>query len=314
MYSAEQGLPHAMDLNLFKVFDAVYRANSLTEAAKDLHITQPAVSNALARLREHFDDPLFVRRGRSIAPTPLADSIAGDISNSLITLQESLHRGQEFNPSTSKRQFVISMGDPTEFIALPELISQLQLQAPGIRLQSQRLVRDQLSRQLISGEVSMAVDIPQSLDSSIQQQFLFKDQLCVLMRKDHPLSTQTLTLKHYLNAGHISVSGRSRGTVLEDTTLNRKGLNRDIIFRGQSYYSASHIIARSDLLLALPRHLALRFQQFLPLHIAALPLRMPALEMMMYWHRSATNDTAHEWLRSCIQKIIAQHGDEAQPE
>ena len=299
-----------MDLNLFKVFDAVYRASSLTEAAKDLHITQPAVSNALARLREHFDDPLFVRRGRSIAPTPLADSIAADISNSLISLQESLHRGQQFDPATSKRRFIISMGDPMEFVALPSLISQLQEHAPGIRLQSQRLVRDQLSRQLISGELSMAVDIPQAVDPSIQQQFLFKDDLWVMMRQDHPLAGQALSLKSYLQALHISVSGRSRGSVIEDAALNRKGLNRNIILRGQSYYSASHIVAESDLLLTLPRHLALRFAQFLPLTIHPLPLKLPALEMQMYWHRSANNDTAHQWLRERIQEIIAQNGDE----
>jgi len=298
-----------MDLNLFKVFDAVYRANSLTEAAKDLHITQPAVSNALARLREHFDDPLFVRRGRSIAPTPLADSIAADISNSLIALQESLHRGQQFDPTTSKRRFIISMGDPIEFVALPSLISQLQQHAPGIRLQSQRLVRDQLSRQLISGEISMAVDIPQAVDPSIQQQFLFKDDFWVMMRENHPLAAQSLSLKSYLLAQHISVSGRSRGSVIEDAALNRKGLNRNIILRGQSYYSASHIVAETDLLLTLPKHLALRFQQFLPLQCLPLPLKLPALEMQMYWHRSANNDTAHQWLREKIQAIIAQNGD-----
>jgi DNA-binding transcriptional LysR family regulator len=290
-----------MDLNLFKVFDAVYRANSLTEAAKDLHITQPAVSNALARLREHFDDPLFVRRGRSIAPTPLADSIAADISNSLISLQESLHRGQQFDPATSKRRFIISMGDPMEFVALPSLIKQLQEYAPGIRYQ--------LSRQLISGEISMAVDIPQAVDPSIQQQFLFKDDLWVMMRKGHPLEAAALSLKNYLQAQHIAVSGRSRGSVIEDAALNRKGLNRNIILRGQSYYSASHIVAESDLLLTLPRHLALRFQQFLPLQSHPLPLKLPALEMQMYWHRSANNDTAHQWLRERIQEIIAQNGD-----
>lgn len=309
MYKAQQVSIISMDLNLFKVFDAVYRASSLTEAAKDLHITQPAVSNALARLREHFDDPLFARRGRRIAPTPLADSIAKDIANSLMTLQESLHKGQDFDPSTSQRQFIICMGDPIEFVALPELITLLQQHAPGIKLQSQRLVRDQLSRQLISGEVSMAVDIPQPVDNSIQQQFLFKDNLCVLMRRDHPLCGQSLSLKQYLNAGHITVSGRSRGAVLEDATLNRKGLNRHIILRGQSYYSASHIVATSDLLLTLPLHLAQRFQQFLPLATMSLPLKIPALEMMMYWHRSASNDTAHEWLRGCIHKIIAQNGN-----
>lgn len=297
-----------MDLNLFKVFDAVYRAGSLTEAATDLHITQPAVSNALARLREHFDDPLFVRRGRNIAPTPLADSIAGDISNSLTALQESLHRGQQFDPATSKRRFVLSMGDTTEFVALPELVAQLQQLAPEIRLQSQRLQRDQLGRQLISGEISIAVDIPQALDPSIQQLPLFKDELCVMMRKDHPLQDTVLTLKTYLQAKHISVSSRSRGPVLEDAALNRKGLNRDISLRGQSYYSASHVVANSDLLLTLPRHLARRFEQFLPLHSMATPMKLPALELVMYWHRSASDDTAHQWLRDYIIKIIQRNG------
>jgi DNA-binding transcriptional LysR family regulator len=283
-----------MDLNLFKVFDAVYRAGSLTEAATELHITQPAVSNALVRLREHFDDPLFVRRGRNIAPTPLADSIAGDISNSLTALQESLHRGQQFDPATSKRRFVLSMGDTTEFVALPELVAQLQQLAPEIRLQSQRLQRDQLGRQLISGEISIAVDIPQALDPSI--------------RKDHPLQDGALTLKTYLQAKHISVSSRSRGPVLEDAALNRKGLNRDISLRGQSYYSASHVVANSDLLLTLPRHLARRFEQFLPLNSMATPMKLPALELVMYWHRSANDDTAHQWLRDYIIKIIQRNG------
>jgi DNA-binding transcriptional LysR family regulator len=297
-----------MDLNLFKVFDAVYRAGSLTEAATELHITQPAVSNALVRLREHFDDPLFVRRGRNIAPTPLADSIAGDISNSLTALQESLHRGQQFDPATSKRRFVLSMGDTTEFVALPELVAQLQQLAPEIRLQSQRLQRDQLGRQLISGEISIAVDIPQALDPSIQQLPLFKDELCVMMRKDHPLQDGALTLKTYLQAKHISVSSRSRGPVLEDAALNRKGLNRDISLRGQSYYSASHVVANSDLLLTLPRHLARRFEQFLPLNSMATPMKLPALELVMYWHRSANDDTAHQWLRDYIIKIIQRNG------
>lgn len=297
-----------MDLNLFRVFDAIYRAGSLTEAAKDLHLTQPAVSNALARLREQFDDPLFERRGRGIAPTPLADSIAADVASALLTLQDSLHRGQQFDPATSNRRFVLSMGDPIEFVALPALLRQLRREAPGIHLQSQRLVRDQLDRQLASGEVSIAIDVPQRLDAGVRQQPLLSDELCVVMRRDHELAGPSLSLGQYLQATHVSVSGRSRGTVFEDQALSRQGLQREVALRGQSYYSACHIVAETDLLLTLPRYLATRFQQLLPLHLAEPPMKLPRMELVMVWHSGSDNDEAHQWLREQMQELINEYG------
>lgn len=291
-----------MDLNLFRIFDAIYRAGSLTEAAADLHLTQPAVSNALARLREHFDDPLFERRGRGIAPTPLANSIAGDIAGALLSLHSSVQRSQQFDPATSTRQFVLSMPDPLEFVTLPALVQLLQDRAPGIRLLSRRLAREQLSRHLASGEVSIAVDVPLRVDSSISSQGLFSDKLCVAMRQGHKLAASELSVDAYLQAKHISVSRRSSGQVFEDQELSRRGLEREVMLRGQNYPSACHIVAETDLILTLPRYLALRFQQLLPLHLAELPLPLPALSLMMYWHSGANKDAAHTWLRQQLRE------------
>ena len=293
-----------MDLNLFRVFDAIYRAGSLTEAARDLHLSQPAVSNALARLRQHFDDPLFVRRGRQIAPTPLADSIADDVQAALSTLQDSIYRGQDFDPGHSQRRFVLGLGDTMEFLLLPPLAGHLSAVAPGIRLQSRRLRRDQLSRHLALGELSLAVDVPQPVDDSIEQLPLRSEPLCVLMRADHPLAT-ALTLEAYLAGVHVGVSGRGEGILFEDRQLLQRGLKRDVRIRGQSYHAASHVVAVSHLLLTLPHQLGERYAKLLGLALQPLPLELPTLDMHLYWHRSANADAGHRWLREQIMESVA---------
>ena len=294
-----------MDLNLFRVFDAVYRAGSLTEAARDLHLSQPAVSNALARLREHFDDPLFVRRGRSIAPTPVADNIAEDIQSALSLLQDSVHRGQHFEPTNSQRRFVLGMGDTMEFLLLPPLIKQLATTAPQLSLHSRRLRRDQLSRHLALGELSLAVDVPQSVDNGIEQRPLRSEPLCVLMQATHPLASTILTMEDYLQARHIGVSGRREGALFEDMQLQQLGFKRQVQVRGQSYHAACHVVAASSLLLTLPQQLGERYANLLGLALQPLPVVTPTLEMTLYWHRSANADAGHRWLRKQLISLAA---------
>lgn len=294
-----------MDLNLFRIFAAIYRANSLTEAARDLHLSQPAVSNALARLREHFDDPLFVRRGRSIAATPFADTIAEDVQSALSVLQDSLHRGQHFAPSDSQRRFTLGMGDTMEFLLLPTLVRQLSTEAPHLVLHSRRLRRDQLSRHLALGELSLAIDVPQPIDSGIEQRPLRSEPLVVLMRPDHPLAGQNLLIEDYLRAAHIGVSGRRDGPLFEDMQLQKQGFRRHIQLRGQSYHAACHVVAASSLLLTLPQQLGERYAQLLGLALAPLPVATPPLEMNLYWHHSANADAGHRWLREQILSLAA---------
>ena len=294
-----------MDLNLFRVFDAIYRAGSLTEAARDLHLSQPAVSNALSRLREHFDDPLFVRRGRSIAPTPVADTIADDIQSALSLLQDSVHRGQHFEPSASQRRFVLGLGDTMEFLLLPPLIKQLSASAPGLSIHSRRLRRDQLSRHLALGELSLAVDVPQTVDSSIEQRPLRSEPLCVLMRADHPLAAHALTMEGYLQARHIGVSGRREGALFEDIQLQQQGFKRQVQVRGQSYHAACHVVVASSLLLTLPQQLGERYADLLGLALQPLPVLTPTLDMTLYWHRSANADAGHRWLREQLIALAA---------
>jgi DNA-binding transcriptional LysR family regulator len=295
-----------IDLNLFRVFEAIHRLGSLTQAARELHLTQPAVSNALARLRVQFGDPLFRRSGRRIVATPLAQTLAADVAQALHTLHGSLNRSQSFKPAETARHFVMGMRDSLEFTLLPALSETLLTQAPRLQLSCVGFERAQLPRLLGAGELSLAVDIPQPLGPGIRQQTLLTDPLCVLMRSGHPLSRAPLSPAAWLKARHVIFSARASGPALEDVALARRGLSRDVALRCQHPYAACHIAAHSDLLLTLPRFHARWFAAQLPLHIAEAPIPLPRMEVQMYWHQNAEEDPGNRWLRDALVEIATR--------
>ncbi|WP_028079865.1 LysR family transcriptional regulator [Solimonas soli] len=294
-----------VDLNLFRVFEAVYRAGSLTQAAAQLHLTQPAISNALARLRAHFDDPLFVRDGRRVAPTPRARAVAPEITAALQTLQQALATPQVFDAGSASRRFVIGMRDLIEFALLPRLTQSVFADAPRLQLQSARIERRRTGRELAAGTLDLSIDIPTPVGEGIVQEPLFEEVLCVAMRPEHPLARGRLTTKQWLAARHVAVSSRRAGLVLEDVVLQREGLRRDVAVRCQHYYAACHVVAGSDLLLLLPRYYGEWFTAHLPLKLVPLPLALPGLQIMLYWHRNAEHDPGHAWLRERIRALTA---------
>jgi len=301
--------PNRADLNLFRVFDAVYRAGSLTQAAAQLHLTQPAISNALARLREQLTDPLFIREGRGVVPTPRARAIAPDVAAALRTLERTLAKPQAFEAHTSSRRFVIGMRTALELLLLPPLTRILQVEGPRVQLQSARITRRKVSRELAAGTLDLAIDVPMSVGEGIVREPLLEEALCVAMRANHPLASRQLTVQDWLAARHVTVSSRRSGIVLEDLLLQREGLRRDIALRCQHYYPACHVVAHSDLLLVLPRHYARHFAKHLAFKIAPVPLSLPSLQLMMYWHENAKLDVGHTWLRERIHKLTQGEPD-----
>jgi DNA-binding transcriptional LysR family regulator len=291
-----------VDLNLFRVFDAVYRSGSITRAAGILHLTQPAVSNALTRLRAHFDDPLFAREGRRVVPTPFARGLADDVSHSLASLADAVRRGRGFDPATSTRRFVVAMRDATEFALLPPLVRELQRHGRGLQVYSVRLERSRLARQLAEGELDFAVDLPIAVGPHVRQVELLRAGLFVAMRKKHPLAARPLTIDRWLSARHVVVSARANGPVLEDLALQQRGLERQIAVRCQHYYAACEVVAASDLLLTLPRYDGDWIRTKLPLHFAPMPLRLEPLPITLYWHRTAEEDPGNLWFRDLLRR------------
>lgn len=291
-----------IDLNLFVVFEAVYRTRNLTRAAELLFITQPAVSNALARMRKALDDQLFVSTPAGMLPTPVSENIIGRVREALQLLDSSTHAAEHFDPASSQRTFRLSMNDLTEAILLPALEEVLQREAPGIRIESYFTTRREVPEALANGEVNLAIDAPLIDDPHLEQEPLGRDRYACLLRRDHPFTKKKLTIDDYLKLGHIHVSSRRQGPGLVDTELNKLGLRRTIQTRVQHYLVAPLIAMRTDLVLTGPLMLLRRYDA----RILELPFDLPDLESHGYWHRSVTGDPAHGWLREQIGRLMKE--------
>lgn len=286
-----------VDLNLFVVFDAIYREGNLTRAAERLYLSQPAVSHALARLRERFDDPLFERAGKGMSPTPLAKAIIERVRIALQELESTLGEGLAFDPAEANRVFTLAARDVMEFTALPPLMVHLQRQAPNIQLRSLRVPRRDIMQQLSSGQIDFAADVLLPVPEEVEHQPLGRELLAVAMRHDHPLASTVLNLEVYISATHVLVSSRHDGPGVEDFALNRCGKSRKVALRCQNYYAALQVVKDTDLLLTLPQSYARQMKANGGISIAPLPLELPPVDIHLYWHRKASRDPALVWLK-----------------
>lgn len=290
-----------VDLNLFIVFDAIYREGNLTRAAEHLALSQPAVSHALNRLRETFADPLFERSGKGVAPTPLAKAIIGRVRVALQDLETTFTEGLAFAPAQASRVFTLAARDVTEATALPPLMALLQQTAPAVQLRSVRVGRRDMESALSSGQIDFATDVLLPVGAEIEHQALGEEALVVVMREGHPLMQQPWGLPAYLSARHVQVSSRAEGPGVEDFALTRQGQVRQIALRCQNYHAALRVMRQTDLLLTLPYSFA---AEVMPAeHIRPLPLALAPLELHLYWHRKANRDPALMWLKEQILSL-----------
>ncbi|GJH29005.1 LysR family transcriptional regulator [Caballeronia novacaledonica] len=290
-----------LDLNLFVVLESIYEKRNLTRAAEALFITQPAVSNALARMRKAFDDPLFVSTSSGMVPTPFTENIIGRVREGLQLLEASATEGDVFVPATSERTFRLSMPDLTEAILLPALGEVLQQQAPGMRIESYFTPRSELSNALATGKIDFAIDAPLIDDPQLHQTRLGCDRYACMLRHDHPFAGEALTMDDYLELDHIQVSSRRQGSGIVDAELKRLGKQRRIQIRVQHYMVAPLVALRTDLALTAPTQLLERHDA----RMVELPFPIPSLEWHLYWHRSSEQDQASLWFRSKMVELMS---------
>ncbi len=290
-----------VDLNLFVVFDAIYANRSLTRAADVLCITQPAVSNALARMRRLFNDQLFVSTHKGMVPTPVAESIVGQVAEALRLLHVSVQEGHSFVPASANKTFRVSMSDLAETLMLPALGQVLQVEAPGITVESYFTPRADLARELSSGLLDLAVDAPLLNDPQLNHRAVMSSRHVGMVRKGHPLAGKAISLDDYLAAGHVHVSSRRQGLGYVDTALGKMGHQRRIQTRVQHYLVAPQIVMQSDLILSAPVDLCEQYDA----HIFELPFPLLPMELRMYWPRTADHDQAGQWLRDTLAGLCA---------
>jgi DNA-binding transcriptional LysR family regulator len=291
----------AIDLNLLPVFEAVYVERSLTRAGEVLHVTQPAVSNALARLRAAFGDPLFVRSGRGVAPTPTAQTLIGPVREALTRLRSGLDAGAAFDPKTSERVFNIAARDTSSSAVLPVLASKLKRVAPGVRLHIHINERPDIPVELAAGRLDLAIDLAVLARPDLDSAPLISDRWVCVLRSDHPKAKRKLTLETYLKLGHIVASSRRTGRTIVDEALSRLGLKVRPFIRLAHYQPAFHIVMSSDLALVAPLSLARRYD----VAIRELPFDTPSLDLLLFWRRDNGEEPAIRWLRDEIVAAAA---------
>jgi len=288
------------DLNLLRVLDALLRERNVSRAAERLSLSQPAVSNALNRLRELLDDPLLVRVGRAMQPTPRALSLEAPIRDALQQIEHTLNAGDSFNPTSSRQRFVIAVTDYVELICMPALMAHLANVAPGIQLAIRHLTPSLPAEALDDGEVDLVlgrfVDVP----TRFHIRRWASETLQVVVRREHPWVGEMLDLDSFLRLRHLWVhGGQTRGMV--DQWLEEQGLSRDVVYTTPNYLQAAHIVAQSDLAAVLPTQLARYFAGLLPLRLFDLPFDLGAFQLDIVSVAQRERDAALQWL---IEQIL----------
>lgn len=294
------------DLNLLRVFDAIFAKGGVSAAARHLNLSQPAISHALARLRTQFDDPLFVRQGNRLLPTPAARAIAVPVREALRALDAALDAATAFDPAQTTREFRIGVRLSGEMPRFSSLVSRVRREAPHVALASVTFRRRDLVATLANGDLDLALDVALPADDRLCRQHLGTEPLVVAARRGHPRVDGTIDLDTYLALDHVVATVRPYGPGIEDIALGRMGLSRHVAARCQHAITAWQIIAASDLLFSLPRSHAEVLHATWPMQIVDLPLAVEPSGNYLYWHQAAQADPGLSWLRGIIIDELAK--------
>lgn len=293
----------SFDLNLFVILNAIYTEGSLTKAAEVVGITQPAVSNALSRLREKFDDDLFVRTGTGMVPTQKTENIISDIQSALSLMQQSVNQPNSFDPAITERNFKLSLGDITEGRVLPYMMKEIYKNAPNISVGSYNYRRIDQVHALATNNLDFVVDpvIPDS--DEINSYKVFQDYFVVIHREGHPIQKiKNLTVNDLLSQKFINVSNRRKGLHMVDLELEKTGHRRDIALRCQHFLIAPEIIRETDAVIMATHS----FAKSNDLPFVEIPQKLPQMEYFLSWHKSDEGDGGHEWMKNLIIKAFEE--------
>jgi DNA-binding transcriptional LysR family regulator len=286
------------------VFDAVLRGRSVTTAAAQLALTQPAVSNALARLRAVFGDALFLRTSQGMEPTPFARELAEPVRQALALLESALAHGPGFDPASSSRSFRFYMSDLGQIEFLPPLLERIRRVAPQVRLEAVALELEGIADALAAGSLDLAIGFLPALGPPLRRRALFRDPYVCLFRNDHPAIGARLTRKAFLEASHALVSYRGGHRVVEEA-LERAGLARRIVLRVPHFTVVPMVLERTDLILTLPRRVAQVFERRGNLRSLPPPVPIPAADVAVHWHERFDADAGNRWLREQLAELFA---------
>jgi len=300
-------LPSSVDIRLLNALIALVDEASVTKAAERVSMTQPRMSNALARLRELTGDPLLVRSGQRLVATGRAIEIAGGVRASLTSLHSALAQPEQFDPPTSTRGFVLAMSDYVSAMLLPGIMAELQAVAPRITIRIKAIEPQRIDQWLDEEECDIAFGALTHLNERLHASVLTHDEAVCIARKGLPGIEGTITIDQYLDTGHVLTSGTPTPvSTLEqmiDAALAEDGRLRRIAARATSGYALAATVSQTDLLATLPKNSAQALAKCLPLQILPIPFHMTPFDVTMVWHERLHRDPGHLWLRRLMRGV-----------
>lgn len=290
------------ELNLLVIFDTIMTEKSITRAAERLSMTQPAVSNAVARMRANWKDDLFVKDGRNIQPTSYAANLWEQVRTPLQNLNEAIEPGA-FDPKTAKRTFRVAVPDIAVDSSWLEMRQLFEKEAPGINLHAVPYTIVNTEKVLEDADVDLVLSAKTPINGRILSTHLFDSHHLCVMRKDHPLAKPNLSIEEFAAADHllISLSGDSAGPT--DQALQQLGLSRRVAMTVNHFASAAPIIMDSNLIAVLPPSAIYKHIESGKLSITKPPIEIPPVPVSMLWHKRQDNDAGLKWLRHHFKRI-----------
>ena len=295
---------YAIDLNLLSVFEAIWSERSVTRAAAKIGRSQPAVSNALGRLRRQLRDPLFVRAGKTMVPTPRAVELAPEIDSAFGHVRRAFE-ASAFRPEESRHSFRLASSDEIEQALFPALAERLSASAPGVTISGRRLAGlfETPEIELRSGAVDFAIGrlpAPPSVESGLYSRRLYDDSVVCIARAGNPAVGRRLGLRRFLSARHVAAFYPGEGPGLVDRAISERGHKREVVLSVPHLLSIPFVVASTDLIATLPGSVVEAYESILPIRRFPCPIAIPPLAVNLVWHARTHENAPHVWLRKEI--------------
>ncbi len=295
-----------IDLNQLVLFQQLMVDRHVSKAAENLGLTQPAVSNTLAKLRRQFGDDLFVRTPTGMMPTPFAEQLAEPIGYALGMIHSGLNQHTRFDPASVKRSVTIGMTDIGEIVFLPALVERLRKEAPGVSLSTVRTTTTNLRDDMEAGKVDLAIGPLPQLKAGFFQRRLFRQRYVCLFRKGHALDRKRLTLADFKAAEHLVIVSAGTGHGKVDELIRRAGVERSVRLTVPHFVSVGHLLRRTDMVATVTERLAESLVEPFDLTFRPHPIDLPEIAINVFWHAKVHRSPAHQWLRGVVFDLFGE--------
>lgn len=294
------------DLNLLRIFHRMMLDRKVSAAAEALGVTQPAVSNALKRLRDLTGDELFTRSSQGMQPTVFASEIAEPIGYALATIDGTLNQPSRFDPATARHTFHLGLTDIGEVYLLPRLLGETLKSAPHVRFTTVHSTASSLREEMESGGIDLAVGLLPQLQGNFFHRRLLRQNYVLTLRKEHPLARKTRwTLKDYVAQEHVVVVSAGTGHGNIDTLMARKGIVRNVRLTVPHFMAVGQVLQATDMVATLPEAFSRLIEQPFGLLSLTHPAGLPTVNIDAYWHRRLHRDPANLWLRNLLIELFS---------